>query len=88
MTKAISMQDLSRVDGLQDLLEADVVLAVDTENRSDLVVFGRQTLAKAVENGQEPELKMLVVELDTSSEELGRLRALIIYLRGDPHKEG
>jgi len=82
------MQDLSRVDGIQDLMEADVILAVDTKNRSDLVVFGRENLAKAVQEGQEPEFKLLIVELDTNSEELGRLRALIIYLRGAPHKEG
>jgi hypothetical protein len=85
MKKVVSIQDLGRVDGIQAITEANVILAVDTKNQHDLVVFGRETLAKAVNGEHDGDLKLLVVELDTSSDELARLKALIIYLRGDPN---
>jgi hypothetical protein len=71
------------VDPRAALYVADVVFAVDAMTGNQTVVYGREKLEKTVKRGEASNLRILRVGLDMKTDELDRLCALLLAVRGE-----
>lgn len=67
----------------RDLIdECDVIVAVDVDTNSRHVVYGRAILERIATTGQSEPARSLIVEIDDDTDELERIAALVLVMKG------
>ena len=81
-TDGINPNESGPIDPRRIMDSADVIIAVDVMSRRESLVFGRQVLASIVRENIARGVRVLRVELDMDTDELERLLALTLVVKG------
>ncbi|HWB13398.1 MAG TPA: hypothetical protein VG826_29505 [Pirellulales bacterium] len=68
--------------GVQELGRAEVILAVDTMTGNRRLMYGKEVLTEIVETGVTQSLPTLYVEIDEPTDDLEKLAAAILAVKG------
>ena len=72
----------------QAVIEADVVIGVNTEDDSHIIFYGVATLKRIVQNGKEKTMRVVHVPIDWESEDPEVLAAFCVTFKGSHDWDG
>ncbi len=78
----ISLNEQADIDARRLLESADVILAIDAVSRHEFLMFGPPASESTSVTGTAASLAVLFVEIDQDTDELERLAALVLAIKG------
>jgi hypothetical protein len=66
----------------QLVLDADLIIGLDTTTGQEYVVYGKAALKRISTSGQPEDIRLLHVAIDAQTDDLDRLCGLVMALRG------
>lgn len=84
--KPISLKSLLRkkAGAGSEIADAAVIIAQDVSTGNRIVAYGRELLEDLAREKARHALKVLIVEIDSSADDLDRLQSLIDTIKGTP----